>query len=219
MDARAEESPAAEDVSIDYLHVAEAGSIDRTLTLTNNTSDVLAAELTIEGLDEQGDSVEAVTMSTAYGSHRGEMLLSPGENIDVVMALGPVAPLVRDVRVGVEDLAVVDIPVAPSYLDAVPLGPGGRPTSTPSRATKVRVTNPSEHDLTASVVHLLYDVPSAGEAQSIQAVSYVDRAVALPARGSILVPVDRELRTLLRGELGRFPSSIKAYRVRDAETP
>ena len=84
---------------------------DQVLEITSDGFSGVTMDLDITPLDEGGQPISGVTVTSAFGSYRGEQVIPPFfTDYDVLKFEGERASEVRDVRVEIRDLDQVDYP-------------------------------------------------------------------------------------------------------------
>lgn len=199
-------APSAEheaDLTFDYFDVAEAGTIDQTVTITNSSGAAAVPTLSYVALDDEGRPLEHVDVSTAFGSDRG-LVVAPAqyEVFDILRFEGSGTERVEDVEVAVEAVRSFEdsgtVYPEVEYLDAA-----GRSVPTPALAETVRVQNPGAQDYVVRLVGIQWDFPAAGQSQQARRVTPVGGPVSVRANDATDVLIPASMR-------GKF-DSLKGY--------
>jgi len=191
-------------LSFDYHGLASAGFIDQAVTIRNTGLVAVVPTLAFVAVDASGQPLEGVSVSTAYGSDRGLVVVPPGGAIDVLAFHGTTAARVANVTVRIVGVASVDFPAVESLVQVQAFDTDGRPVTSYDRFASV--TDPNPVRVTVRVVALTYDRPPAGVAQQVTSVLDVAGPVAVPASGSAKVTLPAAIAAKTGGA-----GSIKAY--------
>lgn len=92
------------DLRFAYSRIAESGSIDQTVTITNPSKDLAAIPtLSFRALDQNAEPLQGVSVTTAFGSDKG-LVVAPAnyEVFDILRFQGAGSERVADVKVTVE---------------------------------------------------------------------------------------------------------------------
>lgn len=204
----ADSSSSAESNQIDlrfaYFGIADSGTIDQTLTITNpSKEDAVVPTLSFEALDASFEVLPDVVVTTAFGSDQG-LVLAPAnyEVFDILRFEGAGSGRVADVRVTVNAAQIVPdtglIYPEVDYLDAT-----GMSVDYPYEATAILIRNPGQNDTVVRVVGIRWDQPGAGRSQQARKVSIIGEPVRVPVQDEVVVKLKAQ-------HVGRF-DSLKAY--------
>lgn len=192
------------DLTFAYFGVADAGSIDQTLTITNPSSDLaVVPTLSFQALDENRNPLPDVTVKTIFGSDKG-LVVAPAnyEVFDILRFEGVGTERVNDIKVTVDAVQTSDdsgtIYPEVEYLDAE-----GRSVQYPYEAHAVRVRNAGASDYVVRLVGIRWNVPSQGRPQQARSVTAVGEPSSVGANSDIEIPLPARA-------VGRF-DSLKAY--------
>lgn len=190
------------ELSFGFQSIADPGFIDQSLTITNPVDEPLTATFTVTPLDAAGSPVEGVEVSTAYGSDAGEMVLLPGDNVDIVLLRGQ---RVQDV----EDVEVTDVSIEEADFPDVESGVTVDAWSYYDQA--LTIDNPNKDPVSVAVSLLVYDLPAKGEPQQVvRIVPLLPPTTVERGRDQSFELSEKALRALHRYTFSE-PTSIKAY--------
>lgn len=210
LDSLTKDEPAATTTSADvpltfeYAGVNGAGQIDQTLDITNTSATAKAPVLVITPLDADGAEVAGVTVQTAFGSDRGEVV-APASTvvIDVLRFKGKDADEVTDVRVDVTDEGVLTDDVPPANdLVVDRFNRKGKPSD--GVAASVSVTNTYDVAITVRVVGIEYAFAAEGASQQFRRLTPLAGPVTIEAGDTFSLDLEKPLSR-------RFFGSIKAF--------
>ena len=91
-------------ISFDFSLVGSDGVLDQMMTLQYRGRTTAVPTIRYEALDERGQRLKDVSVRSCYGTDRGELALTPGENTDLLYLRGEGAQLTADVTAEVVDL-------------------------------------------------------------------------------------------------------------------
>ena len=180
-----------------FTRIAPQGYIDLSLEVSNPTDRPVTLTGRLVARDAAGDELPGVTVSSAYGIERGQLLLMPGGDVDLVQLDGEGADQVadvtlEDVRQRPEDAAAAEEPI-----EVTGLGKDGRELTYDGAAIAARVDNPNSVAVRVRVVLLVLAAPKTGVPQ--QAVEVRDvTTIELAPGASKVVPLDAETTRVLR---------------------
>jgi hypothetical protein len=197
-------------LSFAYVAHEAPGSIDQVLEIRNTDESALAPTLSFVAVDSAGEPLDGVTVSTAFGSDRGQLALLSGSNFDVLAFHGTGSEQVADVRVSVGDVQRVDMPPAPFPVEAQALDSDGQPVASTHRFASVELTNPNPDPITVRVVYLVYDVPAPGHSQQIVSALQFGAPMTLRGKSVVNLPAPTEVQQR-NVEAGGAPASVKVY--------
>lgn len=187
-----------------YFGKAPAGKIDQTITITNPSTDTaVVPRISYLALDETGQPLDGVTVTTLYGSDQG-LVVAPAnyEVFDILQFTGSGTVRVDDVRAEVEssDVYADDGMVYPEidYVDA-----NRESVPSPFQARAVQVVNPGFQDYAVSLIGISWDIPDPGRPQQARRSTPIAEQVPVGASDTTYVSVPPAMR-------GQF-DSIKAY--------
>lgn len=212
-DSEAAAPPPEKTLSFAYQALGGDDRLDQTLTITNQGADPVTFEADLTALDEAGEPLDGVTVSTVYGSDRGRLVVVPGRDLDIVRFEGRGVADVADVQVEVREATAVPFPAVTAPVDAAPVDRRGREVDVTSDLTAVELRNPNDAAVEVRTVYLVFDEPVAGRPQQVVAVAEIAPRTPVPPGGEATVrPTGRAL-AVLRAYAGVNPSSVQAHFV------
>ncbi|WP_460708813.1 hypothetical protein [Myceligenerans halotolerans] len=177
----------------------------------SETRQRLVIKAAVVAFDESGEVLPDVRVQSVYGSMVANMVIGPGENIDVLIFDGPGAAAVDDVRV----LEVEAIPVEASAwqapLEAVPLDDDGVPLDYPAGFSKVALENPNGASADVRVVAIIWDNPETGQTQQAQEVIELSQLITVPHGDKIVIDIERSTQEDISEYAYTNAVSLKAY--------
>jgi hypothetical protein len=184
------------DFATAFTKLAEPGFVDMAFDIENPTDQPVTLTAGFLATDASGATLDDVTVTSAYGVAEGRLVLMPGRNVDFLQIDGLDAGLVEDIELIKVEHTVVDVPVPPEYVEALPIGGDGEQLDYDVEAVAARLTNPNDVEVHLRLLLLVLGNPPPGEPQ--QAVLVHDITDIDVAAGETLdVPLDEETRTLL----------------------
>jgi hypothetical protein len=192
-----------------FTSIAEPGSIDQTLTIHNPTDEDFTTTFTITPLDADGEPVQGVEATTAYGSDQGEMVMLPGDNIDVVVLTGDNVHDVEDVEIGEVETEELNHPTInnPISIDQW------------SNYDRYLTIDNRNKPVTVGVVLLVYDLPESGEPQQVTEVVEILPPTPLERGRDQYVDLSDEALDALHEYTFSQPTSLKTYFAPPAAPP
>ncbi|GII26470.1 hypothetical protein [Planosporangium mesophilum] len=154
-----------------YHRINPSGYMDQTLEIVNNGPSAVIPTVEITPVDRTGTVLPGVTVSTAYGTDQGKMVVPAREtSLDVLAFAGRDAANVADVRVTVRKTADVTFPAAPQIVEAQAVNEAGQPTAKFGPFDAVVLTNPNSEKVSVGVVCIIWEQPPAGQPQQARTV-------------------------------------------------
>ena len=183
--------------------------MEQTVLLEHRSDRSVVPTMNYTPLDADGAVVPGVEVSSIFGSDRGQLIVGPAGEIDVLMFEGDRASEVVNAR-GVA-LEVVELDVATELLLSRPQAiSNGTEVSKFEAFDEVRLSNETSVDADLRVVCILWNSPEPGHAQQAERVDTVIDTVTIRAGQSVVVPVSDAF--LERTELFGFGcDSLKAH--------
>lgn len=161
----------ADELSFTYHQVRPSGWMDQTLEIVNFGPSAAIPTLEITPVDRSGVALPGVTVSTAYGTDRGKVVVpAQATSLDVLVFTGSAAANVADVKVTVRGMAYVAFPAAPEDVEAQPVDNAGQPTSEFDPFDAVVLTNPTSKEVTVGLVCIIWKQPPPGQSQQAERV-------------------------------------------------
>ncbi|MEV0289738.1 MULTISPECIES: hypothetical protein [unclassified Kribbella] len=190
-----------------YQRFGGPGRMDQVLTILNRGPSAVAPTLEITPLDSTGAPVPGITVRTAYGSDRGQVVVSwRGEGWDVLAFSGADVARVVDVRVKVRDLVSVNYAIPLEVADPQAMNGYRRPTTKFGPFAAVELRNLNNEAITVGIVCIHWDQPPAGQPQ--QALAAVELGVTtIPNLQTVNTPLSKSAQQAASQGCG----SLKAY--------
>jgi hypothetical protein len=183
-------APDGSSLSFEYQGRGPSGTIDQTLAIGNDSDVTLAPVLRLTALDADGRPMPGVTVTTVYGSDRGEVAV-PAEGALDILRFAPEERIgeVVDVRAEVDSTSPTSAeggePVEVSVLSG-----DGQESSKELPFAALSLDNPNPEAARVRVVHLVYDDPPPGRSQQVVSVILLAGPVEVPAGGPLVVSLD-----------------------------
>ncbi len=176
---------ANDEVTADYVDVAELGFIDQTVFLEHGAGNDVIPTMEYTPLDESGDEVPGVDVSTIYGSDRGQLVVTPDGEIDILVFSGERVTDVVDVRSAAVESEVLETRGSPLEEQPLAIADGVEVTKS-DVFDAVELSNNSSVDRALRVVCILWNRPAPGEAQQAAQVDVVVERVMVPAGATVV---------------------------------
>lgn len=200
-----------EDLSFRYTASTEVGTMSQLLEIRNDGDRAVAMEAELIPLDSNGQPISGVDAMGNFGSERGQMVIWPGDSVDVVRFSGADVQ-VDDLRVVVESVELVSDPLAPEYVEAIPVDDSGN-EAVPGEAVEFVLQNPNGVSAKVGLVCLIWDNPPPERSQQAEVVLPIATSVSVPARGEVTVTPDAKHSDTLRQRAHTNAQSCKTYPV------
>jgi hypothetical protein len=209
--------PGPQSPPFEFLYQPTSGDdrMNQTLAITNLTSLSYAPILKLAAVDETGEELPSVTVSTVYGSDRAALVVPARTSIvDIMRFTGDRVDRVADVRATVIDALYVDYPAIATDPTVTPLDASGVAVTRNDVFTRVRVNNDNDRPITIRLVYIIWDMPPEGRTQQAVRTEPIGDLVTVAAHGETEVSVPPDDAALIRQSSGTAPTSIKAYTSR-----
>lgn len=172
-------------VEVTYDDIGAPGYIDQAVTLSHSGSGIAVPRIEYTPLDASGAPVDGVEVSTAFGSDRGLLAITPRGGFDVLAFNGTRAADVVGVDSNVVDIDELGESSALAPSDPVPLL-GSQLVSKFDVFDSVEISNEGEGQIAVRVVCLLYNAPAPGEAQQAEEISVVAERIEVSGESSVV---------------------------------
>ncbi len=187
--------------------------VDQSLTITNKGVEPVVFEAVLTALDDAGEPLEGVEVDTVYGSQVGQLVVVPGQDLDIVTFSGRGAGAAVDVAVELQAVEAVDFPVVTAPVEAVAVDARGEEVRYPSLLNRVSLRNPNEEAVAVRTVYVVWDSAVDGAPQQAEVAVELAPRTTVPAGGEAVVrPSERSL-SIIRAYAGTNASSLKAHFV------
>jgi hypothetical protein len=200
--------------TLTFSYAAHPGEdlLDQQLLIDNRSPYAVTPALSLTALDDSGEPLPGVTVTTVFGSDHGGLVVPPGGGYDVLIFDGPRAAEVADVEVAVDDAPTVPFPPVDTEVDVAALDGQGLSTTHDRRIAAVRLTNGNGIPVTVRLVYVVWSDPAPGGAQQAETVTPVGDLIEVPGDGGVSVamkgPADAVNRAVVAGH--RW-ASVLAY--------
>jgi hypothetical protein len=206
-------TPAAADLSFHYHAKGAQEYIDQTLLVVNEGPDSVVPTLAITPLDSAGNALSGVSVSTAFGSDHGMLVVAPGEagSYDILAFSGPDKAKVAAVNVVVTKVLRATAPAGAEGVTVQAADQDGKSISKFDRFQQVVLKNPNAAAVSARAVYIVYDQPADGASQQAVAVVPIGDLTVIPGNGTVTLPVTGAAQDAVAKYSGRAAVSLKAY--------
>lgn len=160
-------------------------------------------------LDEQGRPL-VVDVHSCYGSDRGEMALTHGENTDVLYFRGPDAHLAVDVAAEIVELRPLERPQNPITL-VVQNDAGGNELPSGGGFDHLTVVNPSPMEALCRVVAIALDEPGSGPQGALAVVQMTHEPLAVPPGSQVRLDPPPAAYAAISPSFGSSWVTVKSY--------
>lgn len=202
------------EASLSFHYVGDSGvdqTMNQQLEIKNGLRESLAPVLSFTALDKNHQVLPQVTVSTVYGSDRGNLVAPYGTSIDILRFSGTGEHDVADVRVTVQSAAAARIPAGEYDVKTQALDGQGREISRFERFSAVRLTNEDDFPVSVRIAYILWDQPPTGTTQQAVEVTPVGGLTEVPAHGTSVVQVTGDAVAAVARNSGGPAVSLKAY--------
>ena len=170
-------------VSFDFALRGPDGVLDQMMTIQYQGQTTAAPVIRYRALDEQGRPLD-VEVHSCYGSDRGEMALTDGENTDLLYFRGADAHLTVDVAAEIVELRTLERPQNPITL-VVQNDVDGNELPSGGGFDHLTVVNPSPMEALCRVVAIALDEPGSGPQGAIAVAPMTQEPLLVPPRGQV----------------------------------
>jgi hypothetical protein len=178
-------------LSFQYQRTTGNDTIDQVLSITNDSGQPVVPILRFTPVDGAGQPVAGLTVTTAYGSDRGQVVVGTKGGFDILAFHGADASQVMDVKVDVTSVTVAKRIVVTRDLTMAFQDASGGAVDKFGSFDKVLLTNPNDFDATVRIVYIVWDQPTdPNEAQQATSVTPIGGLVIIPRHGKTTVQVD-----------------------------
>jgi hypothetical protein len=204
-------------LAFEYLPDSGPQGIDEKLTIYNREQFVVAPVLRFTALDEAGNAIPGVSVLTAFGSERGQVVVPPGQAYDLLQFTGTGSERVVDVDVDVVQAPRVEYPPARVAPSTTALGESGAAARSGAREEPggryrgVKILNSNDTPITVRVVYVVWEAQFEGYTQPWVWAYPVGDLHTVPAKGSVVVELEGEALALNLGHGKNQPTSFEAY--------
>ncbi|MEU4214431.1 hypothetical protein [Actinoplanes sp. NPDC026623] len=165
------EATGPDQLEFEFDRINPPGHMDQTLLIANSGTSAVIPTLEITPVDRGGAVLPGVTVSTAFGTDRGKVVVPARKTtIDVLAFAGDGAANVADVRVSVQEMTTVAFPAAPQDVVVEAVDAAGQSTSKFSTFDAVALANPNSEKVSVGVVCMLWGESPDGQPQQVHEV-------------------------------------------------
>ena len=201
-------------ISFDFSLLGSDGVLDQMMTLKYRGKTTAVPTIRYDALDQRGERLAGVSVRSCYGTDRGEMALTPGENTDLLYLRGDSAHLTADVAAEVVDLrpqARRENPVA----QVVQLDDQGGELPSGGGFHHLAVLNPWSADAWCRVVAVALDSPQAGPQGALEVVAMTSEPIVVAARSQVPLLPPPDAYAVISRYFGSSFVTVKAYPAAD----
>jgi hypothetical protein len=183
-----------DEVHFRYTAMAGEDQIDQVLDIRNDGRHAIRPTLKITPLDAFGQAMPDVTVTTAFGSDRGQQVIAAGfTDYDILHFDGDRAADVRDVRVEIAKLKQADYPEMTREVTVDRFDAGRKVEDFDAQFDAVQLHNPNDDALPIKVVLIAWGAVHKGRAQQFEWAIPIGDPVTVPAHGAKMVPLPSDL--------------------------
>jgi hypothetical protein len=197
-------------VRFEFALMGAQGILDQMMTLQYRGRTTAAPVIHYQALDDRGQPLTGVSVHSCYGTDRGEMALTPGENTDLLYLRGPDARLTADVQGEVLELHPLDRRENP-VTQVVQQDAAGHELPSGGGFDYVTVLNPWPAEALCRVVAVALDAPESGPQGAVEVVSLTRQPVVVPSSGQVALTPPPEAYAAISRYFGSAFVTVKAY--------
>lgn len=201
-------------IGFDFSLMGSDGVLDQMMTLQHRGNTTAVPTIRYVALDQRGQRLDDVGVHSCYGTDRGEMALTPGENTDLLCLRGTDAHLTADVAAEVVDLrpqARRENPVT----QVIQLDDQGSELPSGGGFHHLAVWNPRSAEAWCRVVAIALDSPQSGPQGAIEVVAMTSAPIAVAARTQVPLLPERDAYAAISRYFGTSFVTVKAYPAAD----
>jgi hypothetical protein len=201
-------------ISFSFSLIGSDGMLDQMMTVQYRAKTTAVPTIRYQALDERGHPLTDLSVRSCYGTDRGELALTPGENTDLLYLRGDSAHLAADVTAEVVDLrpqARRENPVT----QVAQLDDQGNELPSGGGFHHLAVLNPWPAEAWCRVVAVALDSPQTGPQGALEVVPMTREPILVAGRSQIpLVPPPDAYAAISR-HFGTSFVTVKAYPAAD----
>ena len=186
------------------------GILDQMMTLQYRGRTTAAPVIRYQALDQQGEPLPEVSVHSCFGTDRGEMALTPGENTDLLYWRGPDAQRTSDIRGEIVELRPLDRKENP-VTQVVQHDARGIELPSGGGFDHLSVVNPWPAEALCRVVAVALDAPASGPQGAIDVVLLTPTSVVVPPSRQVAVAVPADAYAAISRYFGSAFVTVKAY--------
>jgi hypothetical protein len=197
-------------LSFSFALVGEDGVLDQMMTLQYRGRTTAAPILSYQALDRQGHPLSEVTVHSCYGTDRGVLALTPGENTDLLVLRGGDAHLTADVAGQVVELRPLDRRENP-VTQVIQQDERGNELPSGGGFHHLTVVNPWRPDALCHVVAVALDAPESGPQGAIEVVPLTPEPVVVTGNSGLTLTPPAEAYAAISRYFGSSFVTVKAF--------
>jgi hypothetical protein len=197
-------------LSFSFALVGEDGVLDQMMTLQYRGRTTAAPILSYQALDRQGHPLSEVTVHSCYGTDRGVLALTPGENTDLLVLRGGDAHLTADVAGQVVELRPLDRRENP-VTQVIQQDELGNELPSGGGFHHLTVVNPWRPDALCHVVAVALDAPESGPQGAIEVVPLTPEPVVVTGNSGLSLTPPAEAYAAISRYFGSSFVTVKAF--------
>lgn len=197
-------------LSFSFALVGEDGVLDQMMTLQYRGRTTTAPILSYQALDRQGHPLSEVTVHSCYGTDRGVLALTPGENTDLLVLRGGDAHLTADVAGQVVELRPLDRRENP-VTQVIQQDEHGNELPSGGGFHHLTVVNPWRPDALCHVVAVALDAPESGPQGAIEVVPLTPEPVVVAGNSGLTLTPPAEAYAAISRYFGSSFVTVKAF--------
>lgn len=199
-----------EPVSFEFALIGSDGLLDQMMTLQYRGKTTAAPLFRYQALGRDGQPLTEVVVHSCYGTDRGEMALTPGENTDLLYLRGSDARLTADVTGAIVELRDLDRRENP-ITQVIQNDAQGRELPSGGGFDHLTVVNPWPVEALSRVVAVALDAPESGPQGAIEVVSLTPHPVVIPANSAVQLLPPPDAHAAIGRYFGSAFVTVKAY--------
>jgi hypothetical protein len=200
--------PAA--VAFEFSLLGPSGVLDLMMTLQYGGAVTAAAVLGYHAVDRNGRTLSDVGVHSCYGSEHGELVLTPGENTDLLYLRGDRASETAHVVGEVLDLRPLPRRENP-ITQVVQQDDRGAELPSGGGFHHLTILNPWQSEAVCHVVAVALDSPTSGPQTAVEVVRLTPQPVVVPPSSQVAVAPDPSAYAAIREYFGRAFVTVKTH--------
>ena len=201
-------------IGFDFSLLGSDGVLDLMMTLQYRGKTTAVPTIRYEALDRSGRPLVGVSVHSCYGTDRGELALTPGENTDLLYLRGGSAQLTADVAAEVVDLRPQERRENP-VAQVAQLDDQGGELPSGGGFHHLAVLNPWSADAWCRVVAVALDSPQDGPQGALEVVAMTSAPIVVAARSQVPLLPEPDAYAAISRHFGTSFVTVKAYPAAD----
>jgi hypothetical protein len=201
-------------ISFDFSLIGSDGVLDQMMTLQYRGRTTAVPTISYEALDRRGERLADVSVHSCYGTDRGELALTPGENTDLLYLRGDSAHLTADVVAEVVDLRTQERRENP-VAQVAQLDDQGGELPSGGGFHHLAVLNPWSAEARCRVVAVALDSPQSGPQGALEVVAMTSEPLVVAARSQVPLLPPSEAYAVISRHFGTSFVTVKAHPAAD----